>query len=149
MSRFSLGRYTDKLFKARDGKADACLAYRTDGRVVEIDGDYTETLARLKANPHGVGVFGLSFYENNADKLKVASFQGVVPSKETIAAGKYAISRPLYIYVKTQNYGVVPGLKEFAQFFVSDEMAGAGGPLESYGLVVDPKLSAAQAKLTN
>lgn len=140
---------TDKLFKARDGKADACLTYRTDGRVVEIDGDYTETLSRLKANPQAVGVFGLSFYENNTDKLQVASFQGVVPNKGSIASGKYGISRPLFIYVKTQNYGVVPGLKEFAQFFVSDEIAGAGGPLESYGLVVDPKLSAAQGKLTN
>jgi phosphate transport system substrate-binding protein len=141
---------TDKLFKARgDAKAEGCVAYRTDGRVVEIDGDYTETLGRLKANPQALGVFGLSFYENNTDKLRVASFQGIVPSKETIASGKYGISRPLYIYVKTQNYGVVPGLKEFAQFFVSDEIAGAGGPLEAYGLVVDPKLSAAQAKLTH
>ncbi len=137
---------TDKLIKARDGKADACTAYRQDGRVVEIDGDYTETLARLKANSNAIGVFGLSFYENNTDKLKVATYMGVVPSKDTIAAGKYFISRPLFIYVKTQNYGVVPGLKEFAQFFVSDEIAGAGGPLESYGLVVDPKLSSAQAK---
>ena len=140
---------TDKLFKARgDAKAEGCLAYRTDGRVVEIDGDYTETLSRLKANPQAVGVFGLSFYENNADKLKVASFQGVTPDKASIAAGKYGISSPLYIYVKTQNYAVVPGLKEFAQFFVSSEIAGPGGPLESYGLVVDPKLSATQAKLT-
>ncbi|MCW1917226.1 substrate-binding domain-containing protein [Rhodobacter sp. KR11] len=137
---------TDKLFKKRDGKADACLTYRNDGRVVEIDGDYTETLSRLKANPQAIGVFGLSFYENNTDKLQVASYMGVVPSKSTISSGKYFISRPLFIYIKTQNYSVVPGLKEFAQFFVSNEIAGAGGPLESYGLVVDPKLSSAQAK---
>ena len=95
---------TDKLFKARgDAKAEGCLACRTDGRVVEIDGDYTETLSRLKANPQAVGVFGLSFYENNAAKLKVASFQGVTLDKASIAAGAYGISRPLYIYVKTQN----------------------------------------------
>ena len=44
---------------------------------------------------------------------------------------------------------MVPGLKEFAQFFVASEIAGPGGPLESYGPVVDPKLSATQAKLTH
>lgn len=141
--------HDDKAFKARDGKTDGCLKLRTDGRVTEIDGDYTETLSRLQANPNGIGVFGLSFYENNTDKLQVASFQGVVPSKETVASGKYRISRPLFLYVKTQHYGVIPGLKEFVQFFVSDDMAGNGGPLADYGLVVDPKLAATQAKLAN
>lgn len=135
----------DKAFAARDGKADGCLALRTDGRVVEIDGDYTETLARLKSNPIGMGVFGLSFYENNMDTLKVAPFQGVVPSRETISNGKYRVSRPLYIYVKSQHIGVVPGLKEFVQFFVSDDMAGPGGSLDEAGLVADPALASTQA----
>jgi len=132
-------------FKARDGKTAGCLALRTDGRVVEIDGDYTETLARLKSNPTGVGVFGLSFYENNMDTLKVAPFQGVIPSKETISTGKYRVSRPLFMYVKTQHIGVVPGLQEFVQFFLSDDMAGAGGSLDEAGLVVDPALAKTQA----
>jgi len=135
----------DKAFKARDGKSDACIALRTDGRAVEIDGDYTETLARLKANPIAVGVFGLSFYENNTDKLRVASFQGVVPSKDTVSTGTYRVSRPLFIYVKTQHIGVIPGLKEFVQFFLSDDMAGAGGSLDEAGLVVDPALASTQA----
>jgi phosphate transport system substrate-binding protein len=135
----------DKAFKARDGKADACLKLRTDGRVVEIDGDYTETLARLAANPNGIGVFGLSFYENNTDKLRVATFQGVTPSTATVASGKYGISRPLFLYVKTQHAGVVPGLMEFVQFFVSDDMAGPNGPLAAYGLVPDPALAKTQS----
>lgn len=135
----------DKAFKARDGKADACIVLRTDGRVVEIDGDYTETLSRLKANPTAVGVFGLSFYENNTDTLRVATFQGVTPSKETVANGKYRVSRPLFMYVKSQHLGVVPGLKEFVQFFLSDDMAGAGGTLDEAGLVVDPALAKTQA----
>ena len=137
----------DKAFKKRDGNADGCIALRTDGKVVEIDGDYTETLARMQSNPQGVGVFGLSFYENNTDKLRVATFQGVTPSKETVANGKYHVSRPLFLYVKTQHIGVIPGLKEFVQFFVSDEMAGNDGPLSAYGLVVDPALAATQAKV--
>jgi hypothetical protein len=37
----------------------ACMSVRTDGRSVDIDGDYTETLARIDANPNGIGVFGL------------------------------------------------------------------------------------------
>ena len=120
---------------------------RTDGRVVEIDGDYTETLSRIQSNPQGVGVFGLSFYENNTDKLQVATFQGVTPSKATVANGTYRVSRPLFLYVKTAHFGVTPGLKEFVQFFVSDEIAGEGGPLSDYGLVPDPALASTQAKV--
>ncbi|NPD13767.1 phosphonate ABC transporter substrate-binding protein [Xinfangfangia sp. D13-10-4-6] len=122
-----------------------CHKLRTDGVSIDIDGDYTETLARLDADKNAIGVFGLSFYQNNTDKLRVATIDGVVPSVESIAAGEYPISRPLYIYVKKAHFGVVPGLKEFVQFFVSDEVAGPDGPLAAYGLVSDPELAATQA----
>jgi phosphate transport system substrate-binding protein len=124
--------------------AKKCITLRTDGRSVDIDGDYTETLARLDANKAGIGVFGLAFYENNTDKLKVATMSDVVPSTQSIASGEYPVSRPLFFYVKKAHIGVIPGLKEFAQFFVSDELAGPDGPLAQYGLVSDPELAKVQ-----
>ena len=123
---------------------DDCIKLRTDGRSVDIDGDYTETLARLDANPESIGVFGLSFYENNTDKLRVATMDGVIPSTETIASGEYPVSRPLFFYVKKAHLGVIPGLQEYIDFFVSDEIAGPDGPLAEYGLVSDPELAATQ-----
>lgn len=116
----------------------ACVKVRKDGASVDIDGDYTETLARLKSNPKGIGVFGLSFYENNTDKLKVATMSGVAPSVETIATGKYPVSRPLYFYVKKAHIGVIPGLKDYVEFFTSAKMIGEDGPLAEYGLVPLP-----------
>ncbi len=137
----------DKLLEAvaqGDDKAkkkavhNGCIKVRKDGGTVDIDGDYTETLARLKSNPKGVGVFGLSFYENNTDKLKVATMSGVAPSVETIATGKYPVSRPLFFYVKKAHMGVVPGLKDYVDFFTSTKMLGSDGPLAEYGLVPLP-----------
>lgn len=130
--------------KKKDAEA-ACHTTRTDGMSVDIDGDYSETLSRIAANPSAMGVFGLSFYENNTDKLKVATMDGIVPSVETIASGEYPVSRPLYFYVKKAHIGVVPGLKEYIEFFVSDDMAGPDGALADYGLVPDPELAATQA----
>ena len=98
----------------------------------------------IDATPNGVGVFGLAFYENNTDKLKVATMSGVEPTTETIAAGDYPVSRPLYFYIKKAHIGVIPGLKEYAEFFVADEIAGPDGPLAQYGLVSDPELAATQ-----
>ncbi|MES2143664.1 MAG: substrate-binding domain-containing protein [Pseudomonadota bacterium] len=132
--------------KAKKSAAEkSCMELRTDGKSVDIDGDYTETLARLDADKTAIGVFGLSFYENNTDKLRVATMNGIVPSTQSIAKGEYPVSRPLYFYVKKAHIGVIPGLKEYIEFFVSDEMAGPDGPLAAYGLVSDPELAATQA----
>ena len=132
-----------------DAAEDACMAIRTDGSAIDIDGDYTETLARIDSNPNGVGVFGLAFYENNTDKLKVATMGGVAPSTETIASGEYPVSRPLFFYIKKAHIGVIPGLKDFASFFVSNEIAGPNGPLAQYGLVSDPELAETQDRVEN
>ena len=125
------------------GIADAdltktCVAVRKDGKAIDIDGDYTETLARIDSNKTGVGVFGLAFYEQNLDKLKVATVGGVVPSTASIASGEYPVSRPLYFYVKNAHLGVIPGLKEYVGFFISDDMIGPDSPLAAYGLVAAP-----------
>ncbi|QEE35579.1 phosphonate ABC transporter substrate-binding protein [Octadecabacter sp. SW4] len=132
---------------SEDDAEDACIAVRTDGLSVDIDGDYTETLARISANPNGIGVFGLAFYENNTDKLQVATMAGVEPTVDSISTGEYPVSRPLYFYIKAAHIGVIPGLKEYAAFFVSDEIAGAWGPLAQYGLVSDPALAETQAMI--
>jgi phosphate transport system substrate-binding protein len=108
-----------------DAAEEACAKLRTDGKSVDIDGDYTETLARLEADKSAIGVFGLSFYQNNTNKLRVATMNGVVPSAETIAKGEYPVSRPLFFYVKLAHIGVIP--------------------LAQYGLVSDPELAATQA----
>ncbi|MGI6247036.1 MAG: PstS family phosphate ABC transporter substrate-binding protein [Pseudochelatococcus sp.] len=128
-------------FKASNPPADAPKeaqsAFRQDV-VIEIAGDYTETLARLQSNPNTVGVFGLSFYDQNRDTLKVATVSGVEPTLETIAAGRYPVSRPLFFYVKGEHIGVVPGIAEYVAFFLSPDIAGVGGRLESAGLIPAP-----------
>ncbi|MHB2267802.1 substrate-binding domain-containing protein [Aliihoeflea sp. PC F10.4] len=123
----------------------ACTTLRQDV-VIEIAGDYTETLARLQSNADTMGVFGLSFYDQNRDTLKVATISGVEPSLETIAAGEYPVSRPLFFYVKGEHIGVVPGLEEYVAFFLSDQMAGEGGALEAAGLIPAPAEETAEVQ---
>ncbi len=132
-----------------DAAEASCMAIRTDGLSIDIDGDYTETLARIEANNEGIGVFGLAFFENNTDKLQVATINGVEPSTETISTGEYPVSRPLYFYIKAAHLDVIPGLQDFADFFVSDDISGPDGPLAEYGLVSDPALADTQAAVAD
>lgn len=124
-----------------DAKArrTACVAVRKDGLSVDIDGDYTETLARIQRTPTAIGVFGLSFFEQNKDKIQVATVSGVVPTVELIASGKYPVSRPLFFYVKKAHIGVIPGLKEYVEFFLSDKIVGEEGLAVDKGLIPMPK----------
>lgn len=135
----------DKVLNAANGDTDGRHKLRTDEMAVEIDGDYTETLARLKANLTGKGVFGMAFLENNKDKLKAATVQSVVPAHESIASGTCKASRPLFPYAKADHPGIISGLAEVVNFFVSDDIAGKAGSWESCGLVPGPKLKATQS----
>ncbi len=119
----------------KEAKTAFCNALRQDGRIIEIAGDYTETLARLQAQADAVGVFGLSFYDQNRDRLKVATVNGVTPSLATISSGEYPVSRPLFFYIKGEHVGVIPGLKEYAEFFLNEQISGSGSPLENAGLI--------------
>ncbi len=134
---------------AKKAAAKACMKVRKDDNgqhAVDIDGDYTETLARLDSNKKSIGVFGLAFYENNTDKLRVATVSDVKPSVETVASGKYPVSRPLFFYVKKAHAGTIPGLKEYTEFFVTDKMIGEDGPLAAYGLVPLPENEATELR---
>lgn len=122
---------------------EICGQLRQDN-VIEIAGDYTETLARLSSDSDMVGVFGLSFYDQNRDTLRVATVNGVTPSLATVASGEYPVSRPLFFYVKGSHVGVVPGIEEYVMFFLSDAMAGAGGRLEAAGMIPAPAEETAQ-----
>jgi phosphate transport system substrate-binding protein len=144
-----VGSY-DYFLNANGGDAKAaaseCVRVSLD-KTVDIDGDYTETLARIAGNRTAIGVFGLAFYLNNTDTLKTATINGVEGTQETIATGEYPVSRPLYFYIKDAHIGIIPGLKEYAEFFMSDEIAGPFGPLVRYGLVSDPELAVTQQML--
>ena len=144
----AVGDYDKFLAESGDKKAATKKCVEVDHmRASDIDGDYTETLARIGSEPTAMGVFGLAFYYNNTSKINVSTINGVVPSQETIASGEYPVSRPLFFYVKNAHVGVIPGLAEYVQFFVADEIAGPTGPLAEYGLVADPKLSETQEKV--
>ena len=121
-----------------------CVQVRKDNLAVDIDGDYTETLARMESDANAIGVFGLSFLLNNTSKIYAASINNVEATTETIASGEYPISRPLQFYVKTAHLDAIPGMREYIEFFVSDEIAGPDGPLATYGLVSDPELATTQ-----
>jgi phosphate transport system substrate-binding protein len=121
----------EKLFKS---KVDPL---RNDGWIDAGEND-NAIVGTLTKTPGSLGVFGWSYLEENMDKVKGASVNGVKPSAQTISDGSYPLSRSLYIYVKKANLGVTPGLQDFVNEFTSDAASGRGGYLQGRGLIPLP-----------
>jgi len=112
---------------------------RKDGAYVEAGENDNVIVQKLEANKNAVGIFGYSFLEENAAKLKGVTIEGVEPTYENISGGKYKGARDLYIYVKKQHVGVIPGLDKFVAEYVSPKAIGDDGYLSQKGLVTLPK----------
>jgi phosphate transport system substrate-binding protein len=113
----------------------ACEVIREDGAAVEAGENDTLIVQKLEANPKAFGVFGYSYLEENQDKIQAAAIEGVTITIDSIQDYSYPIARPLFFYVKKAHVGVIPGLKEFVEEFVSEDAIGDEGYLVDVGLV--------------
>ena len=74
---------------------------------------------------HGsLGFFGLAYYEENKDKLKIVPIDDgkgpVTPSEKTVQDGSYQpLSRPIFIYVNAKSEDK-PEVKEFVEFYMKN-----------------------------
>jgi len=131
----------------KDEIKKTCQTVREDGAWTDVSEDYAVIMGKLKNDKDAVGVFTFSYVDQNRDKIQASKIDGITVSLETISSGQYPISRPLFIYVKKGHVGVIPGLAEFAQEFVSEKAAGKEGYLVDKGLIPAPapELKAQQA----
>ena len=123
--------------KKSDGKRhkQICHGVREDGAFIESGENDNLIVQKLSVNPESFGIFGFSFLEENADLVRGAAIDGAAPSFEAIADFSYAVSRPLYVYVKKARVGRTPGLREFVDFLASEAAIGEEGYLSERGLI--------------
>ena len=113
-----------------------CTGVRTDGTyVVQMGENDNLLIEKLLKDENRFAVFGFSFLDQNRDRVQGAIIDGVEPDFDTIADGSYGVSRPLYFYVKKQHIGVVPGIEEYVDMFMSPKMIGEDGVLTEMGLI--------------
>ncbi len=112
-----------------------CKIVRDDGVYVDSGENDNLIVQKLAGNPNSVGLFGYSFLEENHDKLKGISLNGVAPTYETIASFRYPGARAMFIYVKNAHLNAVPGIRAFAAEFVRETTFGPKGYLRQAGLI--------------
>lgn len=95
-------------------------ASRPDYTASEDDNILVQGVA---GDPYALGYFGYAYYKQNADKLKIVPIDAgdgpVTPTDETIIAGDYPLSRPLFIYVNKEAIAR-PEVKAFLKFYMKN-----------------------------
>lgn len=95
--------------------------------------DYTPSendnmlVSGIEADKNALGYFGLAYYEENREKLKLLGVDGgkgcVQPSIETVLNGEYTpLSRPLYLYI-TKAALKRPEVADFLKFYLANAAA--------------------------
>jgi phosphate transport system substrate-binding protein len=100
-------------------------ASRTDYNASEDD---NVTVQAVAGDEGGLGYLGYTYYEENTDTLKaleVDSGDGcVAPSAETAQDGTYVpLSRPLFIYVKTESLTTKPQVAGFVDYYLNNAIS--------------------------
>tara|TARA_A100001011_G_C14191647_1_gene791607 strand:- start:231 stop:1265 length:1035 start_codon:yes stop_codon:yes gene_type:complete len=101
------------LLKKLGKSTKSCKALRTDGAYIEAGEQDNLIVQNLQNDPAIFGIFGFSYLDQNTDTIQGALIDGIEPTFENIADGKYTVSRALYFYIKHNHIGVIPGLKEY------------------------------------
>jgi phosphate transport system substrate-binding protein len=94
---------------------------RTDYNATEDD---NVTVQGVSGSKGGIGYFGLSYLQQNEDKVKGVEIDGgagcVAPTQETVQSGDYKpLSRPLFIYAKKDLLARPEGLA-FIEFYIEN-----------------------------
>ena len=90
---------------------------RTDYQASEDDNVLVQGVS---GDPNALGYFGFSYFEQNQQRLKALTVDGVAPDAETAQSGEYPLSRPLFIYVSTQALEEKPSVEEFVNFYLEN-----------------------------
>jgi len=96
-------------------------ASRSDYNAVS---DYNVAVQGIEKDKNALGYFGLSYYEENKDKLNALSIDNgnglVAPSLETVANNSYApLSRSLYIFVSKKSAQRIE-IQKFVEFYLKN-----------------------------
>ncbi|RXK12582.1 phosphate-binding protein [Halarcobacter mediterraneus] len=132
--------YTDlyKADKKANKKYKKYSVVRTDGVYVPSGENDNIIVQKLTKNKNAFGIFGYSFLIENDDKLSGAKVNGVSPTPESIASGKYPIARSLFFYTKNSHKKEVPAMNKYIEMFMSENMIGPDGILTEIGLIALP-----------
>jgi len=108
---------------------------RHDKAYIEAPANENLIVQKVLSRADTAGIVTFSFYDQNRTRLKPILLNGVLPSVKSIQDKTYPLSRPLYVYIKTNDLAHHGTRRTYALEFTSREAVGEKGYLTEKGLV--------------
>jgi len=102
-----------------DGDADKAKEAFQNARDLQQSEDDNVLVQGVEGDKYAIGFFGFAYYQEQADKLKPVSLDGVEPNSETAEDGSYGLSRPLFIYSDAKIMQEKPQVASFINFYLA------------------------------
>jgi phosphate transport system permease protein len=104
--------------------------------------DDNELVKDIENNPNAIGFFGYAYYQDDTDKLRALTIDGIEPNAQTAESGEYPGSRPLYIYSSADVIQANPQVAGFINYYLTN----VSGVIEGVGYfpVSEEKLNQAK-----
>jgi phosphate transport system substrate-binding protein len=105
-----------------DGKPDVAKGEEAilNSAGTQFSEDDNVLVQGVEGSEFAIGYFGFAYYQENADRLKILSVEGVEPTAETAESGQYPLSRPLFIYSDANIMKEKPQVASFIWFFLNN-----------------------------
>jgi phosphate binding protein len=110
-----------KQFKTAEGKDDIDAGKKA---LLGLEGaqfseDDNVLVQGVAGDKYAIGYFGYAYYNENTDKLKALSVEGVEPDQANVDNGTYPLARPLFIYSTAKIMQEKPQVAAFIAFYLS------------------------------
>ncbi|MGQ9493523.1 MAG: phosphate ABC transporter substrate-binding protein PstS family protein [Anaerolineae bacterium] len=86
---------------------------------LQLSEDDNVLVQGVLGSPYAIGYFGYAYYQENTDKLRVLSIEGIAPNAETVDSGKYPLARPLFIYSTAKIMREKPQVAAFINYYLT------------------------------
>lgn len=108
---------------------------RHDGAYIEAPANENLIVQKVLNRADTIGIVTFSFYDQNKTRLQAIPLNKVFPSVISIQDKSYPLSRPLYLYIKTNDLNHHEARRAYALEFISMEAIGEKGYLNEKGLI--------------
>jgi phosphate binding protein len=104
---------------ANGGDAEAGKAAILGSQGTQFSEDDNVLVQGVEGSPYAIGYFGFAYAQENIDRIRPLSIEGVTPDFETAESNEYPLSRPLFIYSDAGVMKAKPQVAEFINYYLT------------------------------
>ena len=100
-----------------------------DAANLQLSEDDNVLVQGVEGDMNAIGYFGYAYYQEQEDRMKIVSIDGIEPAAGRPNAGEYPLARPLFMYSDAEIMKEKPQVASFINFFltyVNEEIVSVG-----------------------